>query len=129
MRWQENHTAAVAVWSLVPVNTRWHSCATPIATSCDRPPAAASRISGSTWSILRPGHRLPASTPGRPLSRLPAKLSTGMPSAPANELTARRNACPRRSGTAGEGIGPCSCPVTKFTTWPPATRPGTGKVR
>jgi hypothetical protein len=41
---------------LVPVNTRWYSCATLIATTWDRPVAAALRISGITWSILRSGH-------------------------------------------------------------------------
>ena len=119
----------MAVLSLVPVNTRWYSCATPIATTWDRPVPAALRISGITWSILRSGHGLSASTPGRPLSRLPAKLSTGMSLASAKEYTARRNACPRRSSSAGEGIGLRSCSVRKFTTCPPTTRLGTDNVR
>ena len=38
---------------MFPVNTRWYSCATPIATTWDRPVAAVLRISGITWSILR----------------------------------------------------------------------------
>ena len=58
----------------------------------DRPVAAALRISGITLSILRSGHGDSAGTPGRPLSRLPAKLSTGMWLASAKEATARRNA-------------------------------------
>jgi hypothetical protein len=119
----------VGVWSLVPVNTRWYSCATPIATTWDRPVAAALRISGITRSIFRSGHWLSASTPGRPLSRLPAKLSTGMSLASAKERTARRNAWPRRSSSAGEGIGRPSWTVRKFTTWPPTTRFGTDSVR
>jgi hypothetical protein len=45
------------------VNTRWYSCATPIATTCDRPVAAVLRISGITRSILRSGHGNSASTP------------------------------------------------------------------
>jgi hypothetical protein len=114
---------------LVPVNTRWYSCATPIATTWDRPVAAALRISGITRSILRSGHGDSASTPGRPLSRLPAKLSTGMSFASAKDATARRNASPRRSSSAGEGIGLCSWAVRKLTTWPPTTRLGTDKVR
>jgi hypothetical protein len=119
----------VGVWSLVPVNTRWYSCAAPIATTWDRPVAAALRISGITRSIFRSGHGDPASTPGRPLSRLPAKPSTGMSLASAKEATARRNASPRRSSSAGEGIGLCSWAVRKLTTWPPTTRLGTDKVR
>ena len=82
--------------SLTTVSTR---SARPV------PEAAALRISGITRSIFRSGHWLSASTPGRPLSRLPARLSTGMSLASAKEATARRNACPRRSSSAGEGIG------------------------
>lgn len=114
---------------MVPVNTRWYSCATPIATTCDRPVAAAWRISGITWSIFRSGHGDSASTPGRPLSRLPAKLSTGTSLASAKDITARRNAAPRRSSSTGEGIGSCSYAVRKLTTCPPTTRLGTDKVR
>jgi hypothetical protein len=119
----------VGVWSLVPVNTGWYSCATPIATTWERPVAAALRISGITRSILRSGHGDSASTPGRPLSRLPAKLSTGTSLAPAKEATARRNASPRRSSSAGEGIGLCPWAVRKLTTWPPTTTLGTDKIR
>jgi hypothetical protein len=119
----------VGVWSLAPVNTRWYSCATPIATTWERPAAAALRISGITRSILRSGHGLSASTPGRDLSRLPAKLSTGMSLASAKERTARRNACPRRSSSAGEGIGLRSWTVRKLTAWPPTTRFGTDNVK
>jgi hypothetical protein len=49
--------------------------------------------------------------------------------ASAKEVTAWRNACPRRSSSAGEGIGLRSCAVRKLTTWPPTTRFGTDKVR
>jgi hypothetical protein len=90
---------------------------------------AALRISGITLSILRSGHGLSASTPGRDLSRLPVKLSTGMPLASAKDSTARRNASPRRSSSAGEGIGLPSWTVRKFTTWPPTTKVGTGNVK
>jgi hypothetical protein len=114
---------------LVPVNTRWNSCATPISTTWDRPAAAALRISGITRSILRSGHGLSARTPGRVFSRFPAKLSTGMSLASAKDRSARRNACPRRSSSAGEGIGLRSWSVRKFTTWPPTTRFGTDNVR
>lgn len=48
------------------------------------------RISGITWSILRSGHGLSASTPGRVFSLLPAKLMTGMSLASAKDITARR---------------------------------------
>jgi hypothetical protein len=54
--------------------------------------AAARRINGITWSILRCGHGLSASTPGLRLSLLPANDSTGMSLARAKDITARRNA-------------------------------------
>ena len=69
------------------------------------------------------------SVPGRALSRLPAKFSTGMLLASAKDSTARRNACPRRSSNAGEGIGRRSWAVRKLTTWPPTTKVGTDSVK
>ena len=81
-------------------------------------------------SILRSGHGDSASTLGLPSSRLPTRLSTGISLlASAKEATVRRNACPRRSSSAGEGIGLRSCAVRKLTTRPPITRLGTDKVR
>jgi hypothetical protein len=93
-RLQENHTALVPVCDFDPVNTRSNRCATPIATTWERPVAAARRINGITLSIFRSGQGL-AGTPGRLLSFLPAKAITGIWLAWAKDCTARRNCCPR----------------------------------
>ena len=84
--------------------------ATPVAATPDRPVAACAATCRRITSILR--------------SALPNR-TTGMCSASANVLTARRNAVPIFPMIAGDGIGQPRCCVMNDTTWPPTCRFGT----
>ena len=79
-----------SVSRLRAVHTSWNSCAQPIATTCDRPAAAAASRYGAITSALRS----PA------LNRI-----TGMPLACAQSLMSRRNFFPIGSNSAGDTIG------------------------
>ena len=79
-----------SVARLRAVHTRWNSWAQPIATTCERPAAAAARRQGAITSALRS----PA-----------LNTITGMPLARAQLLTSRRNFSPIGSNRAGDTIG------------------------
>ena len=105
-----NCGAAVLVSRRQAVQTRWNSCATPIAATRERPPAAACFKYGAITSALR--------------SSL-ANLTQGMSLASAKDATERRNRWLIFSSSAGEGIGMPRCWVMNATTWPLDCRMGT----
>ena len=79
---------------MAAVNTRWNSCATPIAATPARPVAAWR----SRWGCITDSLR----------SFLPNR-TTGMRLTSAKVFTASRNLVPIFSTTAGEGIGNPRC--------------------
>jgi hypothetical protein len=106
----ENHGTPLRPRPAVAANTFWYSCATPIAATPDRPVAACAARCRRITSILR------SSLPNR---------TTGMCSASANALTARRKAVPIFSMIAGDGTGQPRCCVMNDATCPPTCRFGT----
>ena len=83
------------------MNTRWNSCAFPMAAT----PVPSARINRSRCGRITSSLRSPF-----------AKLSTGMSWSAANPATSRRNRSPIFSRIAGDGIGNPKCAVKKPTT-------------